>query len=329
MKSDEICGTNRKNASVMHHPPSPNTSGVASPTEASSGWRAIRRTPSSSTPGGRRSTKLGALLAALLLTLVTLAPATTALGQSQRVQYLLRMLSTSDAFRVRSQAALSLGGMDRSPAVVRGLSQALRDDHPSVRTAAASALARLGDPSALEALQAVRRDRDRGARRAIAAAIRTLSRARTQPDPGGQEPSTPAQYYVGLARPATRVDRLSSSQLDSAYAFLRQELGRVDGVRVAPEGENNRAARRAIRRARLRGYFIDSSIVTVDESAAGTRVVVSVILNTYPGRDMRAILQGSATVPGARGAQAIEQGIQGAFRGALRRLPQAMASSRR
>jgi hypothetical protein len=54
--------------------------------------------------------------------------------------------------------------------------------------------------------------------------------------------------------------------------------------------------------------------------------VVSVIVNTYPGRDMRVILQGAATVQGASGASAERQAIEGALTGALRRLPQAFAA---
>jgi len=77
------------------------------------------------------------------------------------------------------------------------------------------------------------------------------------------------------------------------------------------------------------GYYLDASVVSVGPQGGGTRAVVSVILNTYPGRDMRAILQGAATVPGASGPSAERQAIEGALRGALRRLPQAMAASRR
>ena len=78
----------------------------------------------------------------------------------------------------------------------------------------------------------------------------------------------------------------------------------------------------------MAGFYIDTSIVKVDKSAGNTRVVVSVVVNTYPGRDMRAILQGAATVPGATDQRAEERAIEGAIRGALRRLPQAMEASR-
>ncbi len=77
----------------------------------------------------------------------------------------------------------------------------------------------------------------------------------------------------------------------------------------------------------MTGYYLDSSVVSIEQTPAGTRVVVSVIVGTYPGRDMRAILQGAATVPGSSGPGAIRAAIEGALRGAIRRLSQAMEAS--
>lgn len=260
----------------------------------------------------------------------------TVQAQGQRVEYLTRLLRTSDTFRVRAQAAISLGRVESAPSVVRALSQALGDDHPAVRTAAAASLERLADPSALGALRNRRRDSNSGVRRAVSSAIRVLERvARTQPtnqnnnNGGGNNSSANAEFYVGVGMPGTKQRQLDRDALRRARQFVETQIRGMEGVEVAPERESNAAAQRVINRRRLTGYYVDASIVSVGESGGGTRAVVSVILNTYPGRDMRAILQGAATVPGASGNSAREQAIQGALRGALRRLPQAMAASRR
>ena len=68
-------------------------------------------------------------------------------------------------------------------------------------------------------------------------------------------------------------------------------------------------------------------MVSADATANGTRVAVSVIVGTYPGRDMRAILNGAATVPGSGGPEADRAAVEGAIRGALRNLPQALSSA--
>jgi len=250
-----------------------------------------------------------------------------------RSDYLIRLLQNSDTFRVRAQAAISLGRVEANPTVVRALTGALRDGHPAVRTAAAASLERLADPTALSALQGVRRDRDPAVRRAVASAIRALERvARTRPRTemgGGNAGGGDTRYYVGVGVPGAKQARIDRAALARARAVLEREIASMDGVEVAPESETNATARRVIQRRRLTGYYIDSSVVSLETEGGNTRAVVSVILGTYPGRDMRAILQGRATVPGATDEQARQQALEGALRGAIRRLPQAFAAADR
>lgn len=236
------------------------------------------------------------------------------------------MLQTSDTFRVRVQAAISLGRLEASPEIIEGLTAGLQDSHPGVRTACATSLERLGDPSGLSALQAVRRDRDRGARRAIRSAIRVLERAARSAPETPSTPSGDARFYVGVGTPGNQasVDR---GTLQAATEFLRTEIRQLDGVELAPARESRAAAQRILRRRRLTGFYVDSSIVRIEEANGGTRAVVSVIVNTYPGRDMRAILNGAATVRGASGSDATRTAVQAALRSAMRRLVQAMESS--
>mgnify|MGYP001948514249 CR=1 FL=1 len=70
------------------------------------------------------------------------------------------------------------------------------------------------------------------------------------------------------------------------------------------------------------------AIVEIDQRpGGGLRARVSVVLQSYPDRNIRSMLNGSATVMGATGTQAQQQAIEGAIRGALRNLPQAMAAA--
>ncbi len=93
-----------------------------------------------------------------------------------RTDYLVRLLRTSDAFRVRAQAAISLASVPPEPEVIEALSAALRDDSAAVRAAAASSLERLGDPSVIPALRGVSRDREVAVRDAASRAITALER---------------------------------------------------------------------------------------------------------------------------------------------------------
>lgn len=255
---------------------------------------------------------------------------TSGVHADARTDYYLRTLRTSDSFRVRAQAALSLGRRQVSDPVVRGLVRALDDGNAAVRIAAATSLGRLGDDSALAALRSHRRDRDRGVATAVRTAIRQLEEADDDTGDGDSGSSDgPSRYYVGVGEPGAGegAEHVASELLTGATSFLRGLVSDIDGVVLAPGGESTSQIRRALRRQRLAGYYIDSSVVRVVDRDGGVRVDVSLIVNTYPGRDMRAILTGSATVRGSSGARARRRAMEGAFTGAMRRLPQALAAA--
>jgi len=126
---------------------------------------------------------------------------------------------------------------------------------------------------------------------------------------------------------AERAQRLAVVRLDRnrlLQQILRDRVAALDGVQLAPQKESPASVRTLLRSRNLRGFYIDSSITTVERKPGGsTRVAVSVIVATYPDRAMRAIMQGAATASGGGDTRA--QAIGGALRSALNQLPQAMA----
>lgn len=236
-----------------------------------------------------------------------------------RTDFFINNLRNSDSFRVRSSAALALGRVAPNQTVLRTLMGALGDTNPAVRIAAATSLGRLGDASALSALRRKQRDREPSVVEAVRSAIRALEDSGT--------PSGPSRYYVGVGTPGTAAKNVGPELLSGATGVLRGLVGAVDGVVLAPADESNAQVRRRLQQQSLSGYFIDSSVVRVDDQDGSVRVDVSLIVNTYPGRDMRAILNGSATVRGSSGERARRRAMEGAFTGALRRLPQALAAA--
>ncbi len=243
-----------------------------------------------------------------------------------RTDFLMRMLSGSAQFRVRAQAALALGGQKPEPSIVRALVAALRDENGGVRAASASALERLGDPSALPGLRAAMSDRDGSVRTAARNAVATLTSVRAPgvgATSGVPAPPGTAVYYVGVGVPGSQVG-LAASALRSVREHLVSQLAQIQGVSVAPENEDTRTAARVIGAQKLAGYYVDSSITSLEQKPGGAvRAQVSIILGTYPGRDLRAMLSGAATVSGG-GDDAKVEAIHAAFTGAVRRLPEAM-----
>ncbi len=248
-------------------------------------------------------------------------------AEDPRNTYLIKLLQGSSQFRVRAQAAISLGTVENSPSAVTALSSALGDAHPAVRAAAANSLGRIGSSTSVAALRRLERDPEEPVRSAATAAIAKLTtpnnatRVTQTPD----VPTGPAKYYVAVAAPGTRVPTIDRKSLTNAQSFMKQRVRQISGVLIAPDGEDIQAADRVLKKQKLKGFYLDSSILSVEKKSDGaTRVAVSVIVATYPGRDMRAIMQGAATVTGS-GPQAYSQALEGALVGALRQLPQALA----
>ncbi len=281
--------------------------------------------------GPRARVHVGALACAAV---ALLALVSTALAD-QRSDYLVRVLRTSPMFRVRAQAAISLGGVQAEPQVIEALSGALRDEHPAVRAAAAAALERHGDPSALPALQRIANDSEPAVRNAVSRAVarlQSIQRTRPRTVPTGPDTAPPpatadARFYVAVGRPGTTVSSLDRRTLDELQTFLESQLRAMSGVEVAPGSQSAAAANRVMRERRLVGYYLDSSIVEVtSRPEGGMRVRVSVVVQTYPGRDIRSMLSGSATVTAGSGPAVTRQAIEAALRGALRGLPNVMAA---
>lgn len=304
----------------------------------------LPKTPNANAPGRgphedppERRTSRRVFVGVLLVALVFALAAPFAEAQRDRTSYFIGLLRDSSSFRVRAQAALGLGRGESTPQVRAALINALSDSEPAVRVAAASAIERLADPQMLAGTRsAAGRERDSTVRTAERRAVRAMETAQrtasnnnssSNGNSGSSGTNGTPRYYVGVGEPGSNVSGISAGDLSGYHRYLMRQVASMEGVVVAPEGESNSRARSQIRRRHLYGYYIDASIVAVEENAQGVSARVSVILATYPGRDMRAMLSGSARLPGGRGPRAVKQAIEGAFRGALRRIPAAMRSS--
>jgi hypothetical protein len=240
-----------------------------------------------------------------------------------RQDYLLRLLRNSNAFRVRAQAALSLGQLEPSQKSVAALERAVRDRHPAVRVSAISSLRRLGAKDSLPVVEKATRDKNRSVRRAAVEAAAALSAlGERQRGPGRP------QFLVAVGMPGAKAERVSRQMLFDARVFLSERLLELEGVELAPDDLAPADAAREIVKRRLHGFYLESSIVTLEPKGPGVSAVVSIIVLSYPGRDMRGMLRGAATASGRYSAQTAEQAIQGAFVGALRRLPTALEATK-
>lgn len=256
----------------------------------------------------------------------------------ERTEYFIRLLQTSSTFKVRAQAALGLGRLEPRPEALEALHQAvLEDSHEAVRAAAASALGRLGDASSRSALERASRDSNREVSAAAREALAMLGR-RSVPQTGAvavrdrdrsarPRPSGPARYYVSVTTPSAAGVQVSAQTREALRDFFVRQLESLDGVVIAPKDQSDREAQATIKKQKLIGYGVDTSITRLETNASGVRAEVSVVLWTHPGRAVKAMLNGGASVPGARGGDAERRALEGAIQSASRRLGQAIESA--
>lgn len=254
-------------------------------------------------------------------------------AQTDRSAYLIQLLGTSSAFRVRAQAALSLGGMGPSPAVQQALIAALRDDDATVRAAAAQSLGRVGDSGAITPLHGLDHDSAAPVRQAATAAIASIQAraSSTVPPPSGggssstPAPSGPAHWYIGVGDPGSTVSGIDRSLLSAARTTAVSSITAMSGVVVAPAGETASAARSAISSQHLRGVFLDISITDLTTRPDGSiHAAVSVVVQDYPSHNIRSMLSGAATASGVSGVSGQRAVITAAIQGALRSLSGAL-----
>ncbi len=235
--------------------------------------------------------------------------------------YLIRVLRSSSAFRVRAQAALSLGRLDPTNRSISALERAADDKHPAVRVAAISSLGRLDAKQALPTLEIAKRDRNAAVRRAATDAVASLESVGERMRGPGK-----ARHLVAVGMPGATAERVSRQMLFDARIFVSEQLVRLEGVELAPDNLSAVDAKRELQRRGLSGHYLETSVVKLQPSGNAVRAEVSVIVLSYPGRDMRAMLRGAAAASGRFDASTAEQAIQGAYVGALRRLPQVLSA---
>jgi hypothetical protein len=279
-----------------------------------------------------RARKRSFARAALLVAVLSGAGVAHADG---RTDYLVRMLRTSSQYRVRIQAALTLGEIADS-ASLPALVEALEDEESSVRVAALAALARIGDPSVLDAVRGRVRDRNGSVARQARTSVRTLEQIAQRQAAAGGGPSTGgtgatapgggARFYIGLGGMGNR----AGVRGDEAKALLRRylegEIATVPGVVVTPADETPATTTKVLKQKRLTGYWLDGSITKLTRVDGNIRAEISLMVMTNPGRDLRMMLSGAAQVSaGSRLTPALEtdlqnQALKGAAAGAVRRL---------
>lgn len=123
--------------------------------------------------------------------------------ENAQSNYLIKLLEASSQFRVRAQAAISLGMLEKSQAIHGALTAALHDVHPAVRAAAATSLGRIGDVNHLNVLRELNADPEQPVRNAARTSIAKLENTIEEP-PARHDTAT----MTAALSPANNAERL-------------------------------------------------------------------------------------------------------------------------
>lgn len=253
---------------------------------------------------------LGAILGGLLLLAPSRSPAAPT-ATADPLPALIKSLQKDPSYKVRLQAAMTLGRLRDERSIDPLLSSLRADKHPSVRGMAAQALATIGDTDALLGLQAAQNDPDKFVRAQVEQAIVRMG---GRPRAASAAAAGPKLLLaIGDMGDRTRHARGLLAQMRD---FVRIELEATPGVAIAQNGEGSR-----------RRYTIEGSITEMSRKMLPDWVQitcgVSLVLTSHPGGAIVGMTSTSATVEHPRkGYRPDQQGrleeraLQSAVRGA-------------
>lgn len=206
-----------------------------------------------------------------------------------RVRFLADKLR-SDDFRVRTNAALALGASNEE-AAVEPLCGVLADTSDVVRQASAVALKRLNRASSLPCLREHESsESNEGVKVQITRAIEAIvaNTGGGAPDGGDEKikENPNAKYYIALSTVANSTGRAQTEVEAIVLKAIRQKLDVAGNIQLAPSKETPDAARAAMSKRKLKGFYLAIAVDRFDYSNGNLRVKVKVGVFTYPGKSL-------------------------------------------
>lgn len=259
-----------------------------------------------------------------------------------------KILKTSDDFRFRVDACLKLGASGDFKAR-KPLEGALDDPHPTVRQAAASALAKLGDNLAIAALEA-RHGKEKNAptKSAIASAIASLKSSSGGGSSGGSGSGTSTasaaapdwastKYVVKLQNVSNSTGVRGDALAAVLEASTRAKLTAIPGVYVLPPGTAATAMLAQATSKNIPVLGVDAKVVLLDQAnfAGDVKIQAKVSYAISKLMVIKSAIEGNASSIGsansAKNPQSLiklqDMALDGAVASAMGKAPTALAAA--
>lgn len=255
----------------------------------------------------------------------------------ERTERLVELLRNSGNYRVRVQSAQSLGRI-RDPSTVSALVRSLNDDHPAVRAASALALGRIGSSEAVPHLRRLANSSSQP-REVVSQAQSAIEQIRRMTSMSTSTPPSSAtggatRFYIGVGTMGNTTGKRSGELEKTLKRLVREQLQGSGGIKIAPASETPSQTKRVLKSKGWTGYYIQGSVTRLEEVGGQIHAVISVMVLSNPGRDLRMMLQGRGTAA-LQGRQRLppdqrrsleNSALEGAVRGAVSRLTQQLRS---
>ncbi len=208
-------------------------------------------------------------------------------AEAAKVDALISRLHKHESYQVRVTAALVLGKSCDSRAYYALVQSLETDEHPVVRSTAASSLASMGLLKAADVLRKASKDKDPVARKGAARALASLCRGETR----GKD------LYINLDRITYKGPEEGRIAIDVTRCRFGREFQKESGFLLAWKG-CGKPSPKQLGRQRIAGYFVDVVVqVRMFGDVLGCRITPTIF--TYPRGQLRTTGGGStAKVPG-------------------------------
>ena len=217
-----------------------------------------------------------------------------------RSDYLINMLENGGSYRVRVQAASTLGKI-RCQEAVPSLVKALDDENELVVISSANALGQIGDVSVIDDVQrAGQTTESEAARSQLKTTLRVLRALNGEAGLEEAKEATP-EFLI-------RVDVMGNSSgvnregiTDTFRDIVVDRLRREPGVVLQKKGVKRKQVLKRLKKENLRGYVISGSIIRLEHE--DDKMVVKISLNVFTNPDYTLLI-----MPSAQGAVQVSQG---------------------
>lgn len=206
-------------------------------------------------------------------------------AEAKDLAALHRDLASGGDFRLRVSAALAIGQMAQR-ASVGPLTKALGDEHPAVRAAASAALGKIGDGSAIPALEAAM------GRESVPTVknqhVATLARLRSS-----AQAAPAARFVVKIGNLSNRTG-VRSTEIERTFReSTRKQVAKVPGAVVPGEREDASSVARA---RSLPMVAIDGSLSKLASAKSGSDVgwdaQVEYLIKQMPQQQLKSTIKG-------------------------------------